>query len=207
MLIRERFFLGLKLLFHYVPFTFRMVRKGHLKYLIKPLIGYVFAIGVPVVVVFIAWGSTISGWFTEQPGQHVGGILGTALDAVFGLLKDGIMLFFSYLLSRLVAYAQLTEPALIEPARKILGENHGYMMVTMGHTHRPESYEQHGQRYVNTGSWIPIVESSSAALREDKTYTLLRLTPDRAGTLVAHPLERWNDDAGRVEPLIIVERK
>ncbi len=206
-LIRERFFLGLKLLFHYIPFTFRMVRKGYLKFMLKPLLGYVFAIGVPIAVVFAAWGNTISSWFTNQPGQQVGGVLGAALDAVLGLLKDGIMLFIGYLLSRLIAYAQLAEPALVEPARKILGENPGYMMVTMGHTHTPDSYEEHGRRYVNTGTWIPIVESSSAALREDKTYTLLRLTPDRAGTLVAHPLERWNDDAGRVEPLIIVGRK
>jgi UDP-2,3-diacylglucosamine pyrophosphatase LpxH len=206
-LIRERFFLGLKILFRYVPLTFRMVRKGYLKYMVKPLLGYALAIGVPVIVVLVAWGNTVSSWFTDQPGQHMGGILGTALDAVLGLLRDGFMLFFSYLLSRLVAYAQLAEPALVEPARKILAENPGYTLVTMGHTHTPESHEEHGRWYVNTGTWIPVVESSSAALREDKTYTLLRLTRDGTGKFIIHPLERWNDDAGRVEPLIIVERK
>jgi len=39
--------------------------------------------------------------------QDVGVILGTAINGVLGLLRDGIMLFFSYVLSRLVAYAQL----------------------------------------------------------------------------------------------------
>jgi len=96
---------------------------------------------------------------------------------------------------------------LVQPAKGILQNNPGHRLVTMGHTHTPEAYDENGRWYVNTGTWIPVVESSSAALREDKTYTLLRLTLDGSGELIVNPLERWNDDACRLEPLVIVERK
>jgi hypothetical protein len=85
----------------------------------------------------------------------------------------------------------------------------------MGHTHNPGEYtfkmsKNDCRRFYNTGTWIPVVELSTADIRDDKTYTFLYLERDVNGKL--RPgcdglLQRWNDDAGRAEPQRLVQRK
>ena len=83
--------------------------------------------------------------------------------------------------------------------------------MTMGHTHNPGEYLFYtDRRFYNTGTWIPIIEISTAEVREDKTYTFLHLTRDSEGKLqppFERLLQRWNDDAVRADPQILVERK
>jgi len=57
----------------------------------------------------------------------------------------------------------------------------------------------------NTGTWIPIEETSSAAIRENKTFTFLHLKNNKGN--IDSSLLRWNDNAGRDEDLILIEYK
>jgi hypothetical protein len=114
----------------------------------------------------------------------------------------------SYLFSRFVSYVQLKEPDdLLGAGKEVLESRPGYRLVTMGHTHNPQEYEHEGRWFFNTGTWIPVVESSSASIRQDRTFALLYLGRGDAGEFLLQPLQRWNDDAGRIEPLMIIERK
>jgi len=74
----------------------------------------------------------------------------------------------------------------------------------MGHTHNPEQFREQERWYFNTGTWIPIVEASSQAIREDRTYTYLHFRHDETGALQPAVLMRWNDDARSSEPLVLL---
>ncbi len=210
MLMRERFFLGLKVLFQYVPFMIEMIPKRYAHYLLKPLIGYLLGLGVPLLVTLILWGDRLLPFFFAGDGRpsDVSSLGDVILRYAGGVLNDTAVLFLGYLLSRFVSYVQLSEPEdLLAPAKERMDAHPGCRLITMGHTHNPEQKKENGRWYINSGSWIPVIESSSAALREDKTYALVHLERGSKGELVVHPLQRWNDDAGRIEPLVIVDRK
>jgi UDP-2,3-diacylglucosamine pyrophosphatase LpxH len=209
LLMRERFFLGVKVLFYCIPFTIKMIPKRYGSYMLKPVLGYALAIGLPLLLALALWGGRL--YALLSPGgagatnESLGGVV---LQQATGFLKEGALLLLSYLFSRFVSWVQLSEPDdLLEPGKKILGAHPEYRLVTMGHTHNPQEYEKGGRWFFNTGTWIPVVESSSAAIREDKTFTLLLLGRSDKGTFAVQPLQRWNDDAGRIEPLMIVDRK
>lgn len=130
---------------------------------------------------------------------------------VMNAIKYAGLLLLSYLLSRIVSSYQLSEPeSLADNALDIFRRNSGYKIITMGHTHNPSEYVfADGRRFYNTGTWIPIIETSSAEIREDKTYTFLHLIRSEGMLQPANDglLQRWNDDAGREEPLVITQRK
>jgi len=174
--------------------------------MLKPLIGYALAIGLPVALVLFFWGNRL--WpilFPEAaPGpQSVGDV---ALGMLTGFLKDTAFLFLSYLGARFISWVQLEEPSsLFKDAKKLFSKFSNCRFFTMGHTHNPEQH-QTDQWYVNSSTWIPVIEASSAALREDRTYAVVRFGRDSKGRLTCDPLQRWNDDANRLEPLTIVVR-
>jgi UDP-2,3-diacylglucosamine pyrophosphatase LpxH len=210
MLMRERFFLGLKVLFQYVPFTIEMIPKRYAHYLLKPLGGYALALGLPLLVTIILWGDRLLPLFFPGNGQAngVSSLGDVILRYAGGVLNDTAVLFLGYLLARFVSYVQLSEPEdLLAPARATMNAQPECRLITMGHTHNPEQKQEGGRWYINSGSWIPVIEASSATLREDKTYALIYLERGSKGDLIVHPLQRWNDDAGRIEPLVIVDRK
>jgi UDP-2,3-diacylglucosamine pyrophosphatase LpxH len=210
MLMRERFFLGLKVLFQHVPFTIDMIPKRYAHYLLKPLVGYALALGLPLLAAIILWGDRLLPLLFAGNGQATGvSSLGDAiLRYAGGVLNDTAVIFLGYLLARFVSFVQLSEPEdLLEPAKGKMDAHPECRLITMGHTHNPEQKQENGRWYINSGSWIPVIESSSAALREDKTYALIYLERGIRGKLIVHPLQRWNDDAGRIEPLVIVARK
>jgi UDP-2,3-diacylglucosamine pyrophosphatase LpxH len=207
-LMRERFFLGLKVLVSYVPFTLKMIPKRYARFLLKPLLGYVLALGVPIALVVILWGDRLSSLFAGAPSPEPPAFWGLVIRYGTGVLKDAGVLFLGYLLSRLVAWFQLAEPDdLVGPAERKLNEHPECSLVTFGHTHNPEQIRDGDRWYINSGTWIPIIESSSATLREDKTYSLILLERGPSGRFIIRPLQRWNDDAGRIEDLVLVERK
>ena len=147
--------------------------------------------------------------------EEAGGVGGF----IFTQAKNLILIFLSYILAKLTAWFQLMEPSsLNEPAKERL-KGTKYKIMTMGHTHNPGEYifnlknknsETEEKRFYNTGTWIPIIETSTAEVREDKTYSFLHLKRDEQEKLQPANkgfLQRWNDDAGRAESQILVERK
>ncbi|MBI5471005.1 MAG: metallophosphoesterase [Ignavibacteriae bacterium] len=213
-LVREHFPLALKLLFYHLPFGLKMIRKRYFAFMFGMPALFVLAIGVPVLVVAIQLFDIVSPLLssssseTSTAGTPVSGFvlrqgIGVLRD-LGGIVGSGIV---SYWLGRFVAWFRLREPnSLAEDAKSLLMNHSEYRIVTFGHTHNPEQLEENGRWYFNTGTWIPILEASSAEIRHDKTYTFLRLAPDERGRLQPTSLQRWNDDAERMEPLSLVER-
>jgi UDP-2,3-diacylglucosamine pyrophosphatase LpxH len=204
LLIRERFPLALKVLLHHIPFTLKLIPKKHYRYILRRVIWVLLAVGVPAALVIVLQWNTISSWFvTSRPSDQntspMGLILGRGLDVV----KNFGFLILSYFFSRFVAYFQLVEPeSLSKDARKVLSENSGYRLITFGHTHNPDQFSHDGRWFYNTGTWIPILEVSSADVRNDRTYTFLHIRQkSSSGTL-----KRWNDDSGRAEASVIINR-
>jgi UDP-2,3-diacylglucosamine pyrophosphatase LpxH len=204
LLIRERFPLALKVMLHHIPFTLKLIPKKHYRYILRRVIWVLLAVGVPVALVVVLQWNTISSWFVtskpvDQDTSPMGLILGRGLDVV----KNFGFLILSYFLSRFVAYFQLVEPeSLSKDAHKVFAENSGYRLVTFGHTHNPDQFNKDDRWFYNTGTWIPILEVSSADVRNDRTYTFLHIRPkESAGTL-----KRWNDDGGRAEDSVIINR-
>ena len=208
LLMRERFFLGLKILFCYVPFTVHMIPKRYAHYMFKPLVSYLLVLGLPLLVVLLLFWQRIGPLFGAGSAAVTPTVSDIVVQYFLGMLKDGALLFLSYVGARFVSWVQLEEPAsLFSGAKELFLMYPGCRYFTMGHTHNPEQLIVDGQWYVNTSTWIPIVESSSAALREDRTYAVLRFARDHGGKITIHPLQRWNDDACRWEELVVVENK
>jgi UDP-2,3-diacylglucosamine pyrophosphatase LpxH len=207
MLIRERFPVALKLFFNYMPLLGRMMfkrpLKTYLRYIFGRFIWMALAILVPLLIAAIILLAMVPGLpnalhrlpnFMNFPGAKVLGSIAS--------------LAASYFLSRFVAYFQLSEPdTLASDARDLFDDNPAYRIITMGHTHNPDQFFNGSKAYFNTGTWIPIIETDVAQVREDRTYTFLLLRRGSDGSLQPGVLQRWNDDAGRVEDLIIRQPK
>jgi hypothetical protein len=81
-----------------------------------------------------------------------------------------------------------------------------YRLITFGRTHNPDQFEQDDLWFYNTGTWIPILEVTSADVRNDKTYTYLHIRPGAAGENYDSSLKRWNDDGGPGEASIVINK-
>jgi hypothetical protein len=131
-------------------------------------------------------------------------------DPLLNMLKGFGSLFLSYLLARFVAWFQLSEPDSLETPAKERIKDTSYRIAAMGHTHNPGAYIFGNKYFYNTGTWIPVIETSNAEIREDKTYTFLHLERDSAGKLIPANngfIQRWNDDACRPQTQILTQRK
>jgi len=206
LLIRERLPLALKLLFKHIPFVIQIIPKGYYRYMFRQVFWLFLLVVVPILLIVLiilgmfGHGLDLGVLTTQSQSQ------GVLQKTAFSVLTSIALLVLSYGLARLVGWLNLVEPGgLARYARDKLAEKPDYRLITFGHTHNPDQFNEGGRWFYNTGTWIPIVEMSSAELREDKTYTFLHLTPDASGKLSGF-LERWNDVAGRAEPAVVVKR-
>ena len=213
MLFKENFPLGIKVLFHHIPFLIRILFTNfrYVSFMFNKVFWFALAILIPVGL-FIYFNhsllETIQGNISKM--EETGGIGAF----IFTQAKNLILLFLAYILARVVSWFQLAEPSsLNKPAEKRFKWT-TYRISTMGHTHNPGEYkfsvDGKERRFYNTGTWIPIIETSTAEVREDKTYTFLHLIKDDQGLLQPTNnglLQRWNDDAGRAEEQILIQRK
>ena len=205
MLLREKFFVGLKFLLYHIPFLFLIIPKRYYKYMFQRVFSIALAILIPLVLFIIGFWNYISPIFNSSAKGSTAGILGILTQQGMSILGNFGMLFLSYLLARIVAYFQLDEPSSLSiNARDIFSKRSGLEVITMGHTHNPDQFNDNGKMFFNTGTWIPIVETSSADIRLDKTYVFFRVLIDSNGNLKASPLQRWNDDSSRAEYLTLV---
>jgi UDP-2,3-diacylglucosamine pyrophosphatase LpxH len=200
LLIREHLPVALELLFRHIPLMLWTIPKFYLRYMFSQLFWFFLLVIAPVVLIaWLIFGSGLDLGLTTL-SQPQGFLHKTVLNSLTSL--GGMV--FSYVLARFVSWLNLVEPSnLTKYARKKLAEMHQDRLITFGHTHNPDQFRQGEQWFFNTGTWIPIVEISSAALREDKTYTFLHLRPDCNGRL-SGALWRWNDDSGRAEGAVVI---
>jgi UDP-2,3-diacylglucosamine pyrophosphatase LpxH len=210
MLMKENFPLGLKVLLHHIPLLIRILFTNfrYLRFMLGKVFLFVIALLIPAALIVYFNFSIVQLLTTDITKIEEGrGIGAAALEQA----KSLVLLFLSYLLSRIVAWFQLAEPSSLDKFARIRFEGSDYRIMTMGHTHNPGEYVfMHNRRFYNTGTWIPVIETSTADVREDKTYTFLHLVRDKSGKLQPDEgglLQRWNDDAGRAEPQVLVMRK
>jgi UDP-2,3-diacylglucosamine pyrophosphatase LpxH len=214
MLIRDNFPLALKVIFKQIPFTLRILATNgkYVFFMLNRVLWLALAILVPVVLlVWLNW-DWIRDYLNAPPS-----LPGKRFDIVALLEKAAGnlgALIVPYFLARVVSWFQLTEPdSLYKFARHRMEVAGGaYRIMAMGHTHNPGEYPLGAgrARFYNTGTWIPVIETSSAEVREDRMYTFLYLRRDADGRLEVADgglLQRWNDDAGRAEPQLLIERK
>jgi len=212
LLLRERFPLALQLLFSYIPFTIKIIPKKQYGYALRYLFQFLLIVVIPLVITAFAL-------YKGFPGiLKSGGSLGAdsspgVWQSVLSELKNLLFLGLSYLLGRLVAMLQLSAPSTLYPnASRIFSDNPQIQLVTFGHTHDPEQVSEgairgKGRRYCNTGTWIPVFEMDAADVRMDRTYTFLHLQSDDDGNVKPCDLFRWNDDALREDPLVMIDKK
>lgn len=138
------------------------------------------------------------------------GASGAVLTAAFASGLQALVLpAFGYALARLIGRLYLREPASLDrEARAAMRRRTDSLdVVTFGHTHNPEVELHERPHYFNTGTWIPIVELSIGDLRADRAYTFLDVSRDADTDRYDGRLCRWNDDAARVDPVVLVTRR
>jgi UDP-2,3-diacylglucosamine pyrophosphatase LpxH len=199
-LIRERFPLAIKVLFQYIPFTLLIIPKKQYWHTFKYLLNIIFIIVLPIAITIYALWQTIKG---SSSGEAPTGIVAQGLN----ILKNFGFLFLSYIFGRIMAMAGLkAPPSLSVHAKDIMEKNPDVEAVIFGHTHDPE--QKHlgdGKWYFNTGTWIPIFETSSADVRLDKTYTFIAVNCNQQ-PVCKERLQRWNDDAERIDAMTLNDK-
>ena len=203
LLFREKFFLGLKFFFKHIPFLVRIIPKNYYRYMFSKFSLFALALIIPVIIFITLEWDIISNYLNSSNSSS------SFLSNTFSKFIMGFLtLFGSYILTKIVAHFQLSEPSsLKEFAEDFINKNEKYTIVTYGHTHNPEQYKYNKTWFYNTGTWIPILETSSADVRQDKTFTFLYLPNTYENDYTTSPLKRWNDDANRIDELVLIERK
>ncbi|MBK8910506.1 MAG: metallophosphoesterase [Chlorobi bacterium] len=220
-ILRENFWLGIKIIFWHIPLLFRLIRGRYYKAYLRALANYVFrrliwqaaAVFGPVIIAAILacenWRNQFLYWIGITTTLSSG-----AGDAIISPgVGDVIIRFFlsayaSYLLGQMVSNIQLMGIDSMTDDEGVQALRRRYPIVTMGHTHNPDQIiEANGHAFFNTGTWIPIVQANSAELRVDRTFTFLRCVRNPAGGLVADGLHCWNDDARRPDNQTVLHRE
>ncbi|WP_426672144.1 hypothetical protein ACPPVU_13035 [Mucilaginibacter sp. McL0603] len=211
MLIRDNFPLALKVIFNQLPFALRILttRPRYVWFMFNRVFWFFLALFLPLVLVLIfRWHWLIALIFEPKKSAQPVSIFTqwlTNSGKAIGVLVA------SYLLTRMVGWFQLTEPdSLASCAGKRLGDEQ-FKVMTMGHTHNPGEYIlKNGARFYNTGTWIPVIEISNASVRDNYSYTFLHLKNglgDELEPANGGLLQRWNDEAERVDPQLLILRK
>jgi UDP-2,3-diacylglucosamine pyrophosphatase LpxH len=201
LLIRERFPLALKVLFKYIPFTLLIIPKKMYWQAFKYLFDVIVIIILPVAITgYAIW---VNRGIFEQGGN------GSFFSRqIFSVLKNFGFLFLSYIFGRLLSMARLSAPKSLFPfAKSVFEKSAGIQIVTFGHSHTPQQFQNDGRWYYNTGTWMPVYDISMADVRLDKTFTYLFIQQDNIGNIKGQQLLRWNDDALRPELMILKEQK
>jgi len=202
-LLRERFPLAVKVLFYYVPLTLLIIPKRQYKYALRYLFQFLLLIVLPIAV-------TVAAFLILHPVKLSFDSPKAIVSTILSTLGNLAFLILSYFLGRLLAMLQLSSPDnLFKNADAAFEKHPDITVATFGHTHDPEQRDNSAKtkRYYNTGTWIPIFETDAAAIRPDRTYTYLHLVRDGEKAIAQTCLMRWNDDAGRADEMILMDRK
>jgi uncharacterized protein (DUF362 family) len=199
LLFRDHFLLGIKVLFKHIPFMFQLIPKGYFWFMFRR----VFIFTIPVLLFLLWLLLSLLFWIYSDEIN-----LPELKDWIITPLKTVVLGVISYLFVKIIANNKLKEPDFLTvDAKKIIKGNPNYRFVLLGHTHNPDSFEYKDCWFYNTGTWIPIVEISTTNIRSDKTFTLVHLTVTADGNFESSHVQRWNDDSGRVEPVVLIQNK
>jgi UDP-2,3-diacylglucosamine pyrophosphatase LpxH len=206
-LVRENFPLAIKIFGSQLPFMIRILFTNgrYIWFMLKRVVPLLLAILPVAIYIYVLFFSGHSNGAAVIPKTGIPGV-------AWKLIGTTGSLILSYFIARIVAWLQLVEPSSLDGYADRLYRETGsrFPVICMGHTHNPGAYpnETTGLFY-NTGTWIPVIETSTADVRADRTFTFLQLVREAGGGYLpaAGNLQRWNDDAGRPEPQLLIKRK
>jgi UDP-2,3-diacylglucosamine pyrophosphatase LpxH len=191
LMLKHRFFAGLRLLIMHLATIIKTVPHQYILFVFgRDLIARVLTMLLVILIppVFLIW---------YQVGHEE--------SSIVRIIQWVAWLGLTYCVIQLLAYAQLKEPdSLASFAREQLKRHKNYRLITFGHTHNPDQFEERRRWFYNTGTWIPIVETNAANIRTANTFMFLHLTHGASGRLEPGILRQWNDDAGRSEPMVLI---
>lgn len=192
LMLKNNFLTGLRLLIDHLAVILKTAPRQYIAYIFGQHI--IFRVLVIVLAVLV------------PPVLLVVHQVTSAEPVITRILQWIAWLVLVYGVIQLLARAQLTEPdSLARFARRQFKNHAGYRLMTFGHTHNPDQFRKGDRWFYNTGTWIPIVETTTMTLREDRTFMYLHLGRDPStGKLAPGTLQRWDDEAGRSEPLVLI---
>ena len=191
LMLKNRFLTGLRLLAGHLIVIFRTAPRQYISYIFgqnliwRALAMFAIVIGGPALLIWRQ--STIN-----EP-------------AIIRIVEWVAMLVAAYAAIQCLTYAQLSEPdSLAAFARRQFERHPNYRLITYGHTHNPDQFRRGEQWFYNTGTWIPIVETSAINVRTERTFTFLHIE-SRDGRLHPGVLMRWDDQARRADTLVVMK--
>jgi hypothetical protein len=192
-MLRQNAFAGMRLLVAHLVFMFKTVPRGY----VNDIFGQhlIWRVAIIVAAILAVPSALIVYQCHARPGMAIGGLEWIAALIVIHVVVQAL------------AQAQLTEPdSLSRFARLRFDENPSYRLITFGHTHNPDQFEMSGRWFYNTGTWIPVIETTATNLREDRMFAFLRLDHD-GSRLLPGLMQQWDDDAGRGQSMTLVRRR
>ena len=195
MLLKQDFGLALEIIFKRIPKMFRFLKKRQIRYVFGRLFDFLLIILLPV-------SAAIYIFYVEYKRLPV---IRTTITDYMSLIKSIVPLIGSYFMGRIVSHFRLSEPDnLYGFSGPVFKKYPDVEIITMGHTHIPYQKYMDGKMYINSGTWIPEVEYSSLALRDDNVYNFIRFTV-KGGNIACSPLMQWNDSANRPDEMTIID--
>ncbi|MGH9763294.1 MAG: hypothetical protein ACREDR_46640, partial [Blastocatellia bacterium] len=191
LMLKNRFLSGIRLLAGHLIVIFRTAPRQYIRY----IFGQHIIWRVLLIFLIVISGPALLLWY--QGATH---------DApVIRIIEWVVMIVAAYAAIQGLTYAQLSEPdSLAKFARHQFTEHSTYRLITFGHTHNPDQFRKGERWFYNTGTWIPIIETSATNVRSERTFTFIHLTHDSDGKLQPGVLMRWDDQAQRSDPMVLI---
>jgi len=191
LMLRHRFVVGLRVLIRHLATIIKTVPHQYVLF----IFGRNLIIRVLLMLLVIVAPPFLLIWYQVGHEEHW----------IVRITKWAAWLALTYGVIQLLAQAQLKEPdSLASVAREKFASNKRYRLITFGHTHNPDQFEERRRWFYNTGTWIPIVETTAADIRSENTFMFLHLAHGVSGQLEPGILQHWDDDAGRPEPMVLI---
>ena len=191
LLLRHRFVAGLRMLIRHLATIIKTVPHQYVLF----IFGRNLIIRVLIMLLVIV----------APPFLLIRHQLGHEEHTIVRIIQWAAWLALTYGVIQLLAQAQLKEPdSLASIAREKFAGNNRYRLITFGHTHNPDQFEERRRWFYNTGTWIPIVETTAADIRTENTFMFLHLGNNASGRLEPGILQHWDDDSGRPEPMVLI---
>ena len=194
LMLKNRFLTGLRLLAGHIIVILRTAPRQYIRYIFGQ--NLIWRVVLILAILAIALGGpSILLWYQNAFEQSV----------LIRIIESAAILAAAYAAIRGLTYAQLSEPdSLAQFARHRFALHSEYRLITFGHTHNPDQFRRGDQWFYNTGTWIPIIETTAINVRAERTFTFIHLEY-RNGKLQPGTLMRWDDQAHRAEPMVLIK--